>query len=197
MTPLRTSEPRLRRLIDSLASLSQLPPFYYRAEVYSPGEWLEALILTESSGNPTARRYEKHQDDPKRRDSVTDTDTLGRDDGPKEDDASYGLMQVMGYTWRGIVGAPAGTPLRYELLYQPAIGIGAGLEVLKAELKAVYRDHPHLSDGERVIRALCRYNGGPTGDVLVNGVLRRQEYVDKIGTWCAKVKADRRELGWL
>ena len=81
-----------RPLIDACALQVGLPPW---GDLRS-GEWLEGLILQESGGNPKARRYEPHQDRAGRPDAPSDGDQPGIDDGQLEDDASYGLMQVMG-----------------------------------------------------------------------------------------------------
>lgn len=196
---LRTSEDRLRRLIDAMAAYHQLPGLTYEGATYTPGELLEGLILTESSGDPHARRYEPHQDRAGRTDAPTDADMPGRDDGESEDDASYGLTQVMGYNWRRILGLRPGTPVRFGYFaYDPVFSIRAGLIVLQSELQAVYRQHPHAGDDERMVRALCRYNGGPTGDVFDPDTkdLRLRGYVKKVVSRAATAKADRQQKGW-
>lgn len=193
---LRTGEPRLRRLIDAFADFYQLPRFAYKGEEYSPAELLEGLVLAESSGDPKARRYEPHQDRP------TDPDVPGRDDGAAEDDASYGLTQVMGSNWRRILGLKPGTPMHFDAFAcDVAFSLRAGIRVLKDELHAVYVQRPHAPEAEQVVRALCRYNGGPTGDAMVEvrpGVedLRRREYVDKVARCAAIIRADRAAKGW-
>ena len=101
------------------------------------------------------------------------------DDGPLEDDASYGLMQVMGYNARRLVGALPGTKLDFGFLLLPITNLAFGLRVLLGELAAT---------GNVVARALARYNGGPTGDSLDgNGVMRRQVYVDGVAKWAERV----------
>jgi transglycosylase-like protein with SLT domain len=200
---LRTGEPRLRRLIDAIADTYELPRFSYKGETFTPGELLEGIVLTESSGDPRARRYEPHQDKVGRTDAPTDPDMPGRDDASHEDDASYGLMQVMGYNWRRILGLRPGTPIDFSAFaFDPVFSLRAGVLILVAELKAVYVSRPHADDSERVVRALCRYNGGPTGDQLVDVAgagkqdLRRREYVDKVFTRCGQARADRIARGW-
>jgi hypothetical protein len=163
---LATAEPKLRRLIDAYARFYELQPWVYRGQPVAPGELLEGLILTESSGNPRARRYEPHQDRKSRRDAPQDPDTWDRDDGEIEDDASYGLMQVMGYNARRYVQVfpvqpiyshasdrPAGLPpamrlqrndtagvnppMGFTWLFNAPTNIDVGLWVLRGELVAV------------------------------------------------------------
>ena len=199
---LRTSEHRLRRLIDAFADFYQLPRFAYKGEEYSPAELLEGLILAESSGDPRARRYEPHQDRVGRSDAATDPDMPGRDDGGLEDDASYGLTQVMGTNWRRILGLKPGTPINFDAFaFDAAFSISAGIRILKDELFAVFVRAPHSPLAEQVVRALCRYNGGPTGDAFVEVKpavkdLRRREYVDRVAKSCSLARDDRRRLGW-
>jgi len=144
---------------------------------WSPAVWLEALILQESGGNHKAVRYERHQDQAGRWDAGSDADTPDVDDGLLEDDKSYGLMQVMGYNarlWAGASGA-----MNFAVLLRPIANIACGLWILVAELEATHQN---------VARALARYNGGPTGDDLVDGEhMRRQVYVDGVASWAARV----------
>lgn len=194
---LRTAEPAFRRLIDAIAAHEQLPRWGYGAEEYSPAELLEGLILTESSGTPAARRYEPHQDRDGRRDQAMDPDRPGQDDGSVEDDSSYGLLQVMGYTAKGILEVDRAVRLNFSFLFRPLMGLAFGLEVLKRELRVVYQLHPHETDSERIVRALARYNGGPTGDSIdETGDIRRREYVDKVAANALRAKRARIASGW-
>lgn len=146
-------------------------------------EWLEALVMQESSGNPRATRYEPHQDRAGRTDAASDADKPGQDDGMLEDDRSYGLMQVMGYNLRRLVGVPPGTPMKFDWALDPLFNIAAGVAVLRGELAATHGD---------VARALARYNGGPTGDAIqADGKMRREEYVAGVRAWVGRVIADR------
>jgi soluble lytic murein transglycosylase-like protein len=88
-----------------------------------PESWIKAIIQTESSFNPDAYRAE-----------------------PKIGDASYGLMQLLSATARGLgyVGAPEG-------LYDPATNIFYGTKLI-AQLRSSYGD-----DFRRVYSA---YNSG-------------------------------------
>ena len=179
--------------MDALAAAYALPDFGWEGETYTPAELVEGMVLTESSGNPMARRYEPAYDRPGRADAPSDADRAGVDDGAVEDDSSYGLLQVMGWNWRAMVGAPPATPLKYELLYDPAVGLAAGLRVLSGELRALYREHPTGDEGTRLLRALARYNGGHTGDdVGADGRMRRHVYVAKVASNTALARADRR-----
>lgn len=198
MTDLRTAEPRFRRLLDAVAAYEQLPAFSYRGDDFTPGELLEGLVLTESSGNPLARRYEPHQDAAGRADAAKDPDAPGKDDGPYEDDASYGLCQVMGYVLKGLLEVDRPVRMKFELLYRPLFGLAAGVEVLKRELRAVYLTNPTQAETERVVRALARYNGGPTGDAweIETGDIRRREYVDLVAKNAKRARDDRRAKNW-
>jgi soluble lytic murein transglycosylase-like protein len=88
-----------------------------------PEEWIKAVILTESSGNPQAYRYE-----------------------PKLQDASYGLMQLLYSTAKGLgyQGPAAG-------LYDPETNIKLGSRLL-GQLKQRY--------GDSFPRVYSAYNSG-------------------------------------
>lgn len=173
-----------RPLIDACALQVGLPPW----GDLRPGEWLEGLVLQESGGQPNARRYEPHQDRPGRADAASDGDRPDVDDGDLEDDASYGLMQVMGSNARRLCGVPLGSPMRFGFLFLPITNLAFGLRILTAELVATQGS---------VVRALCRYNGGPTGDALVPDarsgqlIFRRQEYADGVHLHARAAREDR------
>lgn len=191
----------LRRVIDSSARLVGLAPWHYRAspEFVSGGELLEGLILTESAGNPKARRYEPHQDRPGRRDAASDADTPDVDDGDMEDDCSYGLTQVMGSNVRVLCGVPPGTPMRFGWLFLPLINIAMGLRILLGELQAVRAEvaSGKTPPGQDIERALARYNGGPTGDDIVSGGdFRLRSYVDKVARNAMRARADKLRVNW-
>jgi hypothetical protein len=188
---------RVRKLIDAVAEVEDLPIWAYRSFLFSAGELLEGIVRTESSGRFDARRYEPHLDRVGRTDAPTDPDRPGVDDGPKEDDASYGLGQVLGSTWRGIVGAPVGTPLDYTLLNKPTFGLAATAEVFKRELAAVRREFPQEMEADLVVRALCRYNGGPTGDAVdETGDVRRRAYVERVCQNAELAAKERKQCAW-
>jgi len=169
-----------------MAQFVALPSWTWRGATFSGAEWLEGLVLTESSGNPEAVRYEPHQDRPDRTDRATDADEPGRDDGLLEDDRSYGLMQVMGSNVRRLCGIAPGVAVNFGFALRPLTNLSLGLRVLTAELAMT---------GGDVTRALARYNGGPTGDALdLAGHMRRVEYVDRVARNAAVAKADRDSL---
>jgi len=171
----------LRPLIQGAAFAANLP--WWRT--WAPAEWLEALVLQESGGNPTAMRYEPHHDRPGRPDAATDGDQPDHDDGILEDDRSYGLMQVLGSNIRRIVGAPPGTPLNFGFTLRPLMGMALGCRVLAEELS-------NDTTVNAVARALARYNGGPAGNPGPDGLLRNQSYVDGVARWAEKVHSDRK-----
>jgi hypothetical protein len=141
-------------------------------------------VLQESSGNPRARRYEPALD------KVADGDTLRVDDGAFEDDASWGLLQVLGWNLRAAVGVPRGVRMSFEWALDPALGLIFGVKHLITECL--------IPTGGDVARALARYNGGPNGTSLVPGphgvglVLRRQDYIDAVKRRIPRVIEDRR-----
>jgi len=190
----------LRRVVDSSARFVGLLPWTYRGsgEFFSPGECLEGVILTESSGNAKARRYEAHQDRAGRRDQAADADTPENDNGDMEDDASFGLMQVMGFNARVLCGVPPGTPMDFGFLYLPLINISMGLRILLGELASVRAEvgAGKIDPGQDFERALCRYNGGPTGDDLTGGDFRLRAYVDRVARNAARARADKARLNW-
>jgi hypothetical protein len=211
---LPTGAPKLRGLIEAVAAYA-LPTWRslrYR-RTFLPGEWLEGLILAESGGNPRARRFELHHDRSTRRDAAADPDTCDADDGLIEDDASYGLVQILGSNIRALCGGlplvvvpefnsrpvPAESihvdgafwaPMHFGFAFLPATNIVLGVRVLRAELDAV---------GGDVERALARYNGGGTGDDVkpeYGHDMRLRRYVDRIAEHSKRVQLDRAEQGW-
>jgi hypothetical protein len=191
-----------------MVRVSGLPSWSYRGQLYAAAAWFEGLVYQESVGEPRARRYEPHQDRASRMDAPADPDVCDHDDGELEDDASYGLCQIMGYTARSLVGVDKVTlhggklavtdtgaypPMRFGWLFRPLTNLSFGLRLLHEELQAVQRDvgRTVLSPGDEIARALCRYNGGPTGDNLVDGDLRLRAYADRVAARAALVRADR------
>jgi hypothetical protein len=181
-----------RALIHAVSGLDRLPdwdgfdigPGFAVQPPYSGDEWLEALILTESNGNTLARRYEEHLDRPVS--WQEERDTVRKDDGVTEDDASYGLMQVMGWNAREFVGLPpvpqGGPYMSFVWLYDALAGIAAGMYILRNCL----RREPGVA------MALARYNGGARwADREASGMLRGHAYVSKVWARCALVREDR------
>lgn len=200
---------RWRPAIEGMVRVSGLPSWSYRGQVYAAAAWFEGLVYQESIGAPRARRYEPHQDRAIRVDAPADPDICDHDDGELEDDASYGLCQVMGYTARALLGIEKVTlhggklvladtgvypPMRFGWLFRPLTNLSLGLRLLHEELQAVQRDVAKtvLSPGDEIARALCRYNGGPTGDNLVDGDLRLRAYADRVAARAGLVCADRK-----
>jgi soluble lytic murein transglycosylase-like protein len=95
----------------------------YSAQFEIPASWIEAVIITESSGDPAAYRFE-----------------------PKLNEASYGLMQLLLSTARGL-----GFTGRAEELYDPDTNIYFGTKLL-ADLKRRY--------GTDLRRIYSAYNSG-------------------------------------
>jgi hypothetical protein len=167
---------KYRKLINEAAYMYALPV----ARNFAPAIWLEGLVMQESSGNPRARRYEAHHDRAGRRDSSMDPDIPGIDDSMFEDDASYGLCQVMGWNAKRIYMLEG--RLDYTFLFSPVISLDLCCRILREELKIA----------GMIPRALARYNGGPTGDALVGpeGKMRLDSYVNGVFAWAAKVRQD-------
>jgi transglycosylase-like protein with SLT domain len=170
-----------RPLIDAAAGLVSLPPWHYQGQTFAPGVWLEGQIMQESGGDPRAIRYEKHLD----LKSFGDGDNLGEDDGLLEDDASYGLMQILGANARALVGVASATPMNFGWLFLPMTNIACGLRWLLMELRAAEGDPA---------RALARFNAGPRGEWAnrQTGQLTAQGYVDKVARQAMAVEAHRR-----
>jgi len=114
-----------------------------------PLDIIMSVIEIESSDDANARRYEKHLD-------KNDSDTPGVDDGNKEDDASYGPMQILGATARtlGFVGD-------FDGLFNPACGIKFGTKYLRW----CFSHYGEISNyDERWKFAVAAYNAG-RGDI--------------------------------
>lgn len=167
---------KLRTVIDAMASHVGLPDWQYAdLDPFSGGEWLEALILQESNGDPNAVRYEGHQD------QTQDGDIPGVDDGLFEDDRSYGLMQIMGNNARVYCGVPLGTRMNFSFLLRPLANLAFGLRLLSENL---------VDSNNDVSTALARYNGGFAGNP-VGGPLRNQPYVDGVAAHASIVQLAR------
>lgn len=106
---------------------------------------VEAVVRTESSGNPRAYRYE-----PKFWDRYLKNNIAYNTKVPKRVSASYGLMQIMYPTAceMGFDGPP-------EMLFVPEISLDIGCNLL-----SINRD---WAKGD-MDAALAAYNGGRTND---------------------------------
>ena len=129
---------------------------------------VKAVIEVESSWNPKARRYERKRDEKRGN---------GKDDGEREINASWGLMQLMSYTAVAL-GFPETWP--FSLLYAPEINLYLGCKLLSQLIRQCkdYEKEPwHL---DPVTVALARYNGGAYGNPRHDGTLRNIRYVNKV-----------------
>jgi soluble lytic murein transglycosylase-like protein len=106
-----------------------------------PESWIRAVILAESFGDPLAYRAE-----------------------PQINDASYGLMQVLYGTAKGLgyTGPAAG-------LYDPAVNVMLGTKLL-GQLKARY--------GDDLAKVYSAYNSGSATAYLTNSTVRAN--VDRV-----------------
>jgi len=186
---MRTAVPALRRLIDTMANFYAFPVWGR----FSPEELLEGMVLQESAGDPRAYRYEAHQDKSGRRDQARDPDMPDRADGTWEDDASYGLMQVMGWNIKllcGVVdknGVVLPVKLDYSFAYDPVEGLRLGCAWFSKTLTGAKGD-PSI--------ALARYNGGSAGNPDALGQLRTQGYVDAVARQALRAHNSRLAVGW-
>ncbi len=143
------------------------------AEFEIDPDLVEAMTMTESSGNPKATRYEPnfyktyiqpmlHQN------ALTPDEAIGRA-------TSWGLMQVMGQVARekGFKGA-----WRDEELFEPAIGLHWGLK----HLKHFMDKYPMNADA-----AIASYNAG-SPRIGENGKYVNQNYVDKVRKYLNQIK---------
>lgn len=187
--------PVLRSTIDSAAALYALPTWFYsiggQTEMFRSAVWLEGMCLVESSYNLRATRYESHLDRPGRKDQPSDGDTPGQDNFLREDDTSYGLLQIMGFNIKAALGLRSlPVPMDFSFAFDPLVNLYLGCWVLRGELRAV---------GGDVTRALARYNGGPTGDdpdPNNGGDIRLRAYVNKVAKASLQVRDDRLQKGW-
>lgn len=140
---------RFRSLIESTATRHGLDP-----------NLVEAVVLTESSGNTRAYRYEP---DFWRRYMASKAEWQGRD--PERVSASYGLMQIMFPVAKelGYTGEP-------EALMVPSTGLEYGCLKLRKLLAWSQND---------VRTALAAYNGG-VGNNPLGGTLKNADYADKV-----------------
>lgn len=122
------------------------------AKIYKPSIWIEGLVLQESSGNPSAHRYE-----------------------PAIDQMSYGLGQILQRTAESLLqckflmpGVIARPMFNVSLIAMTILDIIDTIENQKLEVT--------------VPLILARYNGGILGNPDQNGKLRNQFYVDLVLT---------------
>jgi soluble lytic murein transglycosylase-like protein len=116
-----------------------------------PVAWIKAVIMQESSGNPNAYRAE-----------------------PQIQDASYGLMQLLYRTAKGL--GYTGTP---EGLYDPAVNIEFGTKLL-GQLRRSY--------GDNFSRVYSAYNSGSPDRYLSSSQVA--DHVNKAVAWLERVITD-------
>lgn len=149
--------PELRKLIESKAATYGLDP-----------DLVEAHVMTESSGKPTARRFEmqffNHYIAPMK---IADEDEA---DGRA---TSWGLLQIMGQVAREL-----GYQGNWSGLTEPAVNLTYGCK----KLAKCYKKYP----GDAGIAA---YNSGTPR--YRDGKLVNQGYVDKVKGFLAKIRAGK------
>jgi soluble lytic murein transglycosylase-like protein len=132
---------------------------------------VESFVVTESSGNPKATRYEpnfyKKYILPMLHDNAyTPHEAIGRA-------TSYGLMQIMGQ-----VAREKGFKGEFEELFDPATGLEWALRHLR---HFIDKYAPSLDD------AIASYNAGsPRKDA--NGFYYNAQYVSKIHKYLNQIK---------
>lgn len=104
----------------------------YSVQYGVPVAWIKGIMMQESSGNPNAFRAE-----------------------PRINDASYGLMQLLGRTARGL-GWTGSDPRE---LYDPELNISLGVK---------YISQLRRSWGDDLRRVYSAYNSGKPDNYLTN-----------------------------
>ncbi len=137
---------------------------------------VQAFVFVESSGNPTATRYEanfykKYIQPMLHQNAITPHEAIGRA-------TSWGLMQIMGQ-----VAREKGFKGEFEELYEPGVGLTWGLK----HLKHFIDKYPDLDD------AITSYNAGSprkNGD----GQYVNQNYVNRIHRYLAQLADSAKEV---
>lgn len=150
---------------------------------------IEAVVMTESSGDPLAKRDEWRKD------------RMGK---PYLWDTSRGLMQVLASTAVGL-GWPSTEA--EDRMFDPDVAVLYGTKLLTQNLDVFNKTQKPRANGAYAILgtpfpnevrvALARYNGGGKGNPGDDGSLRNESYVQKVEAWFVKVAADRSESGGL
>jgi len=155
-------DPYVLQVVAAIAHYINIP--FWRG--YKPWEILAGIVLTESSGNPNARRFEPGE-------AVKYGVQLDR--GQHEPFASWGLMQVMGTNINVQLGlAPDCTMLNFKKFGgRELLGLAFGAREL-VEAMAMHKD-----DFEA---ALGQYNGGAWGAQREPGnmMVNDWEYVERV-----------------
>lgn len=142
-----------------------------------PAWWIAAIVDIESDFDPEARRYEEWADVKKDEQAGAFkrfeeySDLPNQDDKKWENDASYGLGQIMGDTalW---LGWKPGSEKGFEELYD----VKTNLDLVAKYLSHLYSKYPEITSSKlkRVKMATAAYNAGRGN---INKMLRiaRQE----------------------
>lgn len=127
--------------------------------------WLAFVVKKESNFEPEARRYEKHHDERGDKEPHRDafkqfqefSDLPNQDDERWEDDASYGLCQIMGSTAIWLGWKPESDKGFHEL-FDPATNLDLGAQYLSH----LYSKYPEIrqSEMERLRMATGAFNAG-------------------------------------
>lgn len=152
-------KPEIRELIETAAALHGLDP-----------DLVEAHVMTESSGNPQAVRFEPaFYDRYVRPQGLTDiNEARGRA-------TSFGLLQIMGQVAREL-----GYKWPFSMLLQPETGLEWGCK----KLAQCYKRY-----GKTDINAgIAAYNCG-TPKMKQDGKFQNQEYVDRVNNFLEKIRS--------
>lgn len=129
-----------------------------------PPEILASVVKIESNFDKEARRYEEFKDDKRieEREAFKEAsnyiDMPNKDDGKWEDDASYGLCQLMGTTAFWLGWRPEDSNQGFFELYDPQTNLDLGAEYL-AHLYSKYPEISH-SNKERWNFSIAAFNAG-------------------------------------
>jgi len=150
-------KPGIRALIESKAAAYRLDP-----------DLVEAHVLTESSGEPTATRFE-----PRFYERYVRPLGIKDDNEARGRATSFGLLQIMGQVARelGFQGA-------FSSLLDPATGLDWGCK----KLARCYKRY----EKQGIDYGIAAYNAGSA--VRVDGVFVNQAYVDKVNGYLKEIK---------
>jgi soluble lytic murein transglycosylase-like protein len=154
---------RYRKEIADAAAQFQLDPLL-----------VEAIVLTESSGNTDAFRFE-----PNFYNRYIKPYKLYAGQNPRRVSSSYGLMQIMLPVAHERGFDKANPP---EYLFIPAIGLEFGCKHLRFLLDwaAEFGPLTAVSDQQKLEAAIASYNGGRGGNKPTDQPLRNASYVRKV-----------------
>lgn len=132
---------------------------------------IASFVMTESSGNPKAYRYE-----PLFYERYIVPLNLPEDEG-KGRAASYGLMQIMGEVAREL-----GFQGKFEELYEPETGLNYGVKHLHSFMKR------YSTTDNSLDYAIAAYNAGSPRK-KADGTFVNQQYVDTVHKYFAGFSA--------